>query len=118
MTMKDLFKKIDDENKSLYAIDFTHKIFKGHFPKEPIVPGVMLLRLVKIELEQQLKTSVRLETVVSAKFLKTVTPQNTNTILEVKLTIEEEDMSCLCKASIYHDGNKVLNFSGRYIYQA
>ena len=33
-------------------INATHKIFEGHFPNQPVVPGVCMMQMIKEILEQ------------------------------------------------------------------
>jgi 3-hydroxyacyl-[acyl-carrier-protein] dehydratase len=53
-----------------------HRIYNGHFPNNPITPGVCLLQTAKELLEGHLNVNLRLNTLVNAKFLKLVMPDN------------------------------------------
>lgn len=49
-------------------------LFKGHFPGQPVAPGVCLLGLVKEALAQELGMPLRYQQIKDCKFLFPVTP--------------------------------------------
>lgn len=51
-----------------------HPSLAGHFPGQPVVPGVVLLDSVLEVLRRSLSQPAELVTVVSAKFLQAVAP--------------------------------------------
>lgn len=52
-----------------------HSIFEGHFPGQPIVPGVCMIQMVKDLLEQLLGKSLLLRSTGQVKFLQLITPE-------------------------------------------
>lgn len=67
-----------------------HVIFQGHFPRNPVVPGVCLMTMIKEVLEQALGTSLTLKEAKSIKFLGVVNP-NEQTILQVQCDVVYEE---------------------------
>ncbi len=51
-----------------------HKIFEGHFPNQPVVPGVCTLQIIKEQLSQQLQQPIVLREAAQVKYLNTITP--------------------------------------------
>jgi 3-hydroxyacyl-[acyl-carrier-protein] dehydratase len=51
-----------------------HPSLPGHFPSQPIVPGVVLLDAVLDAIRDSCDSNLRLATIVSAKFLQAVAP--------------------------------------------
>jgi len=66
-----------------YTIDPTLEVFKGHFPGAPILPGVLILALVKATVAEQLNQSFNINGVSNQKFLQPVLPGS-----EVKLELK------------------------------
>ncbi len=56
------------------AFNNEHDIFKGHFPGQPVVPGVCMMQMVKELLEAQTDQPVWMRTAGLVKFLQLITP--------------------------------------------
>ena len=55
-------------------IPHDHASFPGHFPGNPILPGVLLLERVMSYVQSQLATSLQSYTLLNVKFLSAVSP--------------------------------------------
>lgn len=55
-------------------------IFRGHFPGQPIVPGIYLIEAVRLAAEKALGKAVRIRTVADAKFTAMVRPDEEVTV--------------------------------------
>jgi len=53
-----------------------HAVFKGHFPGQPVVPGVCLMQMVKEVLATELKQPLMLTRADYLKFIVPVIPKN------------------------------------------
>lgn len=56
------------------AFNMQHDIFKGHFPGQPVVPGVCMMEMVKELLEQHTDQTLWLRNAGQVKFLQLITP--------------------------------------------
>ncbi|MDQ1265592.1 MAG: 3-hydroxyacyl-[acyl-carrier-protein] dehydratase [Bacteroidota bacterium] len=72
------------------SIDKTHRIFDGHFPGQPVVPGVSYLYLIRKILEKYYDENLMLKEAASVKFLQPVNPEIQNQ-LNCRITIKEID---------------------------
>ncbi len=52
-----------------------HPIFQGHFPGQPVVPGVCMIQLIQETLEQALEKPVELISSTQVKFLHVIDPR-------------------------------------------
>ena len=66
-------------------INRAHRIFEGHFPGHPVVPGVCMMQMVKEILETVTGTPTRLVSADHAKFLSMINPLQT-TCVQAELT--------------------------------
>lgn len=74
-------------------INADNEVFKGHFPDNPVTPGVMQVQLVKELIESGLDKKVELVSMGRCKFLALLNPVNTPEILvEVKLNQTEDGL--------------------------
>ena len=76
---------------AVLEINTMHKIFDGHFPGQPVVPGVCMLQMVKEVLEKELGNATRLTNADYLKFLTIINPAENNIIhVEIKYVIGED----------------------------
>lgn len=52
----------------------SHPIFAGHFPQQPVVPGVCMMQVVKNLLEAAVQQPLQLTAAGNAKFLSMIVP--------------------------------------------
>ncbi len=61
--------------KANVSINKSHKIFDGHFPGLPVVPGVCMVQMVREILEVSVKKTLKIETADNIKFLSVIDPR-------------------------------------------
>lgn len=67
-----------------------HAIFQGHFPGQPVVPGVCMLQLIKEILEQQTGKALFMQEAPLCKFLSVIDPLKTPEVTaQVQYTNDE-----------------------------
>jgi 3-hydroxyacyl-[acyl-carrier-protein] dehydratase len=90
MILKDHFytiQEISNENntvRSVIQLNAEHPIFGGHFPGQPVVPGVCMLQMIKELLETTFSSALRLSKGNELKFLNVIDPTK-NRIISVEL---------------------------------
>jgi len=71
-------------------LNAAHRIFEGHFPGQPVVPGVCMMQMIKEILESAIGKKTRLIKSDQAKFLAMIDPRQTKTVTaELKYTRTE-----------------------------
>ncbi len=72
-------------------LNAAHPIFKGHFPGQPIVPGVCMIQMVKEVTEDYIGKKIRLVKANDLKFLSFINPsQNESIAMKLNINIEGE----------------------------
>ncbi len=112
--LKDNLYKIDSLShqdgvlKAVLGIDKSHQVFEGHFPGQPVLPGAVMLQMVKEVLESSLGYTIRLKKADQIKFLGLIDPQIDN-LLELELSYNQTDDNLLhvIASFVFHD---VLSF--------
>ena len=84
-------------------IDANHKIFKGHFPNQPVVPGVCMMQMVKEILEDVLGKETNLISAAELKFLAVINPQENNLIHASINYATDESGNINITASLFKD---------------
>lgn len=67
-----------------------HAIYTGHFPNQPIVPGVCNLQIIRECSELVLKQKVRIVNISSCKYLTVVDPTK-NKNLDIQLSLKASE---------------------------
>ena len=78
-SLTDFYTKTDWEVKDhslscVLAFNEAHPIFTGHFPGNPIVPGVTTIEILMALLEEALGLRLALQNAQNIKFLQLITP--------------------------------------------
>lgn len=93
MLIPDFYKILEfDETDNLINasifLNKDHEIYKGHFPGQPVVPGVMQLQLIKELVEKNLNSELMFSDITFTKYLNMIDP-GTASELNVKITIKK-----------------------------
>jgi len=107
-------KFVKDDNSINAEITFNeeHDIFKGHFPNNPIVPGVIQVQIIKDIAEKGLKKKLLLSNSKNIKFLNFINPLKDKPVL-LSLNFEVlENTSIKVNSQIYSEDNVFIKFNG------
>ncbi|MDN3599523.1 hypothetical protein QWY89_12785 [Mucilaginibacter myungsuensis] len=88
-------------------------IFAGHFPGQPVLPGVCMMQMVKEAIETHLGQKTDLVKAADLKFLSMIDPGQTPVLsLEIKLTALEERYNA--DAKLFVDDVVFFKFKGTF----
>lgn len=113
MRLKDDFYKItgvetlDDGFRCTVQLNAGHRIFKAHFPNNPITPGVCLMQMTVEMLEEILVKQLTQDTIPSVKFRKAMTSDVVPTFTFSRIVEDGDNLSL--KVSVEADGEKYVN---------
>jgi len=109
---------VDKEaEKYTISIDFNpeHEIFKGHFPGNPVVPGVCMVQIIKDILKQIFQRDFIMKQASQLKFLAVINPNDIKTI-QVDLTILKNDASGINVSGSFSKGERIfLKYKATFI---
>lgn len=97
--------------KATVSYEAGHKVFAGHFPGNPIVPGVCTLNMITDTLQSRVGAPVSLRTAANVKFLQLIRPGD-NPVLTLSWT--ESEGLIAAQASLESEGIPLMRFSGTY----
>lgn len=106
----------DKENiKAIIGLNENHEIYNGHFPENPVVPGVCLTQLIKEIVETIEKKELSLIYADHIKFMNMVNPK-VNSRLQVDLTIKyDQELNLIKVSSVTHFNDVVFyKFKGNF----
>ena len=97
MLLNDFFKitNIEKGDKNIIAIEMNakHKIYEGHFPGNPVAPGVCLTQMVKETVEHITNQKLIMVTGDNIKFTAVLNPEiNPNVTMTLSLKTKENGL--------------------------
>lgn len=91
-----------------------HNIFEGHFPTEPILPGVAMVQFVRESIEMLFSKKLKLETSKTIKFIHIIDPRvEQNLVLELKINCTNNNVY-ETRATIKNDTTTFFQMRGNY----
>lgn len=122
MILKDNFYSIlqwETENSSIRAtitLNEKHAIFQGHFPGQPIVPGVCMIQIVKEVLESASGVNLLLKQADAIKFLAFIDPVKERMVqVNVQFAITDSE-NLHTTATLHCDEKLCFKFKGVFVY--
>ncbi len=96
-------------------LDAGHPLFEGHFPGNPILPGVCTVQIIKEVLEQSIHRTLRMSKAGNIKYLGFVNPV-TMPVLTFQLQTKSGDAGNIsCSAIVSSGGVSVCSFKGEFV---
>ena len=104
----------DNEIIAKIILNPEHDIYKGHFPNNPVVPGVISIQIVNEILSEHLEKKIMTSSAKSIKFPAMINPNvNPQLFVKIKYT-KNEDNSYKVTAQIFFEDLIFLKFSGSF----
>lgn len=120
MVLKDFYKVLSEEKTGdakyniRILVNANHEVFEGHFPGNPIMPGVCMIQIIKELTESITKSSLMIQTLTNVKFMALINPEtNPELRLELDVTTTEDDLVKV-KNTTYFNDTVALKLSNTY----
>jgi len=105
------------EIKAELVINANHKIFEGHFPGHPVVPGVCMMQMVKEIIEKVIGEKTNLVRAGEMKFLAIIDPKENNMIRATLKYNIEENGNMAVSATFFKESLIHFKFKGLFASQ-
>lgn len=110
MVLKDFYKVLSEEKTgdSKYTITILinekHEVFKGHFPGNPIMPGVCMIQIIKELTESITQSSLIIQTLSNVKFMALINPEvHPELRIELDIITTEDDLVKVKNTTYFND---------------
>lgn len=120
MVLKDFYnivsqeKTADSKYNITILINEKHEVFKGHFPGNPIMPGVCMIQIIKELTESITQSSLMIQTLSNVKFMALINPEvNPELRLELEINTTDDDLIKV-KNTTYFNDTIALKLSNAY----
>lgn len=104
-----------EEGKATWIIEINpkHEIFEGHFPGNPITPGVSMIQIIKEISQNLLGKQLFLESADNVKFMAIINPEETP-VVKLDFTIDAKEDKWKVKTTASFGETVALKFSGTF----
>ncbi|MBC9932557.1 3-hydroxyacyl-ACP dehydratase [Chitinophaga qingshengii] len=110
-TISNVVKEEGQVNLTL-ELNAAHPIFQGHFPEQPVVPGVCMMQIITETLEEAVQQKVLLQKASAMKFLNMIDPVQ-QPLVDVTLTYKpEENGGWKVNATLKREATTFMKFQG------
>ena len=118
MLIEGLYKVTATENTSegiLAAVHLNknHEIFKGHFPGNPVMPGVCMIQIIKELTEEAIDKDLFLTVSSNIKFMAIINPEK-NHDLQLAIDIVQENGEVKVKNTTSFEDTVALKLSATF----
>jgi 3-hydroxyacyl-[acyl-carrier-protein] dehydratase len=103
-----------DNLKTTITLNAAHPIFKGHFPGQPVLPGVCMMQMVKEITEAYIGKKIRLQKARELKFLSFIDPIQ-HPSMQMELSVKIINTEIKVDARLLNDTTLFFKFSGVFI---
>jgi len=93
----------DGQIRATLHINVNHNIFNGHFPGQPVVPGVCMMQMIREIFESVVKKNVYVRRAAQAKFLAMIDPRITTSLSAIIAYQTSEEGKFQINASLSGD---------------
>lgn len=118
MLIEGLYKVISFESNdgrvvATVSLNKGHEIFEGHFPGNPVMPGVCMIQMIKELTERATEKELFLSNCSNIKFMAIIDPRK-NSLLTLTINISEEDGIVKVKNTTSYEDTLALKLSASF----
>lgn len=118
MLIKGLYSIIsfEQEEQTVHAsikLNPDHDVFKGHFPGNPVMPGVCMIQMIKELTEQATGKTIFLSVASNIKFMAIINPEK-NDIIKLIIHISEVDGQLKIKNTVSFEDTLALKLGATF----
>lgn len=110
-------RSVKNEERNIIAelhLNPDHHIFQGHFPGQPVVPGVCQVQIIKEILEIVLGKDLQLKSADHIKFLSVIIPE-TNVLISAAIKYTEDETGLNITATLTKDEKTCLKMKAAFV---
>ena len=113
-TINSLEKTGEQHFSAVLNINEKHEIFKGHFPGNPVMPGVCMMQIIKELVEEIATAPLFMQSLSNVKFMALINPE-INPELRLELEVSEtEDGLVKVRNTTYFNETVALKLASTY----
>ena len=104
------FNLVNNHLEAVIELNAEHDVFKGHFPNNPVTPGVCMLQILKELVEKATETKLYIKECSNVKFMALINPE-VHSELKIAIDMNAIDGGFKLKASAQFEETTALKVS-------
>lgn len=112
-TINSIEEKTENSYDVLIELNKNHTIFEGHFPGNPVTPGVCMIQIVKELVEEITQKKWQLKKLSNVKFMAIINPEE-HPNLHISLDIHKVDNQLKVKSIAAYEEVVALKLSAEF----
>lgn len=107
------YKANEDGLNAEVKLNKDHEVFEGHFPGNPVMPGVCMIQMIKELTEKHSGKDLFLSVASNVKFMAIINPEK-NEIIHLNIAISEVDDLLKVKTVVSYEETIALKLSASF----
>lgn len=95
------------------SLNKDHEIFEGHFPGNPVMPGVCMIQMIKELTERATEKSLFLSSCSNIKFMAIIDPEK-SPLLNLKIHFSEIEGTIKVKNTVSYEDTLALKLNATF----
>ncbi|MEM9142435.1 MAG: 3-hydroxyacyl-ACP dehydratase [Bacteroidota bacterium] len=95
------------------SLNKNHEIFEGHFPENPVMPGVCMIQMIKELTETATGKSLFLSTCSNIKFMEIINPEK-NPVLGLDIHFAQVENTIKVKSTVTYRDTLALKLNALF----
>ena len=112
-TVKEKNQISDKQISVVIELNQEHAIYSGHFPDQPIVPGVCQIQIIKELLEDLMGKKLKMITGDNIKFTGMIIP-NLSPIVNIDVNYQIKDSEIVCDSKLFFGDTIFTKYKGKF----
>lgn len=119
MVLKGNFYKVKEksvaENKvsAVIELNIAHEIYKGHFPQQPVVPGVLQIQILKELMEELVGRKLLMTNGDNIKFTGMIIPEK-SPVINIELNYQDKENEFVVDARMFFGETVFTKYKGKF----
>lgn len=119
MLVKEFYKinslvETDNKVNANITINKDHQVFDGHFPGNPVTPGVCMMQIIKELTEEVTGKALFMKSASNIKFMAIINPEN-NADLNLQMDVSETEDGYKVKNSTSFEDTTALKLTANFV---
>ncbi|UWX55279.1 3-hydroxyacyl-ACP dehydratase [Maribacter litopenaei] len=107
------FEYAEPHVKATIKLNKEHRIFEGHFPGHPVLPGVCVIQIIKELTEKSLEKKLLLSVASNVKFMAVINPEK-NDIVQFEIELAENGDEVKIKNTVSFEDTLALKLNANF----